>query len=360
MHWIKRSSLRGILATVLAVVVLPAAESGASEVAEPPSVASISTPRFSSPDATLYTGQMIDNVPANLRELVDGVVVAFAPVTLTTGEAQAVSDAIEPLGPRAKRSVIATDEVAVVADVFQSATAVQVVVTSIALADRLAVGAPVVLGNATATSDGLVSSAAGPSMSYSMAPAAGECENLCTEGARAGGLVGVFVCSGPQALLCGLATFVVGDAVAGMCDVPPYCAATALQYDVACQEVYACIIKGEGAKLNARFSSSSITLLWWRSGHRMDCFNTLSCTVDYSITNSAFYAQQTDADQVIPGGLDRIYRYDLSAYPRGGPACYVDQTRWVDVYASVQWTDGSGSSKRDLDNAKRSVYCQYP
>ena len=357
----KRPFFRVALAAVLSIVLLPPMGSGATEATEVGSVLSLSTPQFSSSDAATYTGQMVDNVPANLRDLVDGAVVSFAPIVLTSAEAQAISDAVDPLRPMAARSVVATEDVAVIADVFKAPASVQVVVTSVELTTgRVAFGTPTAIGNATAATDGLVSSSTSPQTSYSMAPAAGECQTLCTEGLRAGGLVGVFVCSGPQAIACGLATYAIGDAATGLCDVPPYCAGTALQYDVACQEVYACILKGEGAKLNARYSSSNITLLWWRNGHRMDCLNTLPCAVDYSITNDVFYAKQTDADQVIPGGLDRIYRYELTAFPQGGPACYVDQTRWVDVYASVYWTDGSASHKRDLDNAKRSVYCRYP
>ena len=329
-----------------------------------PSVFDVVTPSATDSEAAgAATARLVEALPTSLRESLDGTQVNYQPLLLSAAAAAAVSERVATIPNRtpSERVVVAVPGMALVADTYKTTDTVQVVVSSVPLVGMAPASAAVELAQATASSDGSVRGASGSrTMAYAMAPAAaGECENVCTESARAAGLVSLFVCTGPQALLCGAAFFVGGEVVGPACDVPAYCAAKAVQLSTACNEVDACLIEGEGAKLNARFSSGSMTLLFWRSGHRMDCFNTLSCSVDYSITTEQFHARQTDVDQFAPGGIDRIYRYDWLSFIRGGPACYVNNTRWVDVYASVYWTDGSATHKKDLDNAKYATYCQY-
>ena len=183
-----------------------------------------------------------------------------------------------------------------------------------------------------------------------------------------GGLVetiGVVVCTGPQAVLCGLG-FVAGGAVVSLTceDAQDVCAGRGNgQFTLDCGKAYNyCEITATATRTEVRIDFAKATLLWWRTGHPSQCgimyWGQCGADVNYSISVHDPVAWNEYSEIGTVPALTYNYQW-RSVKSYGGPACYIENTSVVDGYWNVRWRDGSGSGRSHKNVTKVSRYCNY-
>jgi hypothetical protein len=82
------------------------------------------------------------------------------------------------------------------------------------------------------------------------------------------------------------------------------------------------------------------------------------CTnIDYSIAEGALPVVE-QRTLTVPGRRPTYY-YRMHKVVFGGPACYIDNTEYVDVYTTQRWSSGPATGNTSRSNRKPSRGCTY-